>query len=77
VDTTVISSYSYDVNHLGQRTGVNKAGTAFSSTRTIDWGYNAKGEVVKADHSADSALNRTYQYDGIGNRLKSTDSLTE
>jgi len=71
VDTTVISSYTYNVNHLGQRTGVNKAGTAFSSTRDIAWGYNNKGEVVKAAHSADAAFNRAYQYDGIGNRIQS------
>ncbi len=75
VDTTVVSSYGYNVNHLGQRTGVDKAGTAFGSTRSIGWGYNSKGEVVKADSSI-TGLDRAYQYDGIGNRLKSADSLT-
>jgi RHS repeat-associated protein len=75
VNTTTISGYFYTVNNYGQRTGVNKDGTAFASTRTIAWGYNSKGEVVKAD-SSESGLDRAYQYDGIGNRLKSADSLT-
>jgi RHS repeat-associated protein len=75
VDTTTISGYFYTVNNYGQRTGVNKDGTAFASTRDITWGYNAKGEVVRADSSI-TGLDRSYQYDGIGNRLKSADSLT-
>jgi RHS repeat-associated protein len=75
LDTTVISSYTYIVNHLGQRTGVSTAGTAFAASGSIDWGYNNKGEVVKADSSANTS-DRAYQYDGIGNRLKSADSLT-
>jgi RHS repeat-associated protein len=75
VGTTTISGYFYTVNNFGQRTGVSKDGTAFASTRDITWGYNAKGEVVKVDSSI-TGLDRSYQYDGIGNRLKSADSLT-
>lgn len=75
VDNTVISSYGYSVNSLGQRTGANQVGTAFASTRTTDWGYDSKGEVTKADSSV-TGLDRAYQYDGIGNRMKSADSLT-
>ena len=75
VGNTVISSFTYNVNHLGQRTGVSTAGTAFTTTGSIDWGYNSKGEVVKADNSVNT-FDRSYQYDGIGNRLKSADSLT-
>lgn len=75
VGTTTISGYFYTVNNYGQRTGVNKDGTAFASTRTIAWGYNTKGEVVKADSSI-TGHDRSYQYDGIGNRLKSAESLT-
>jgi len=75
VGSTVISSYTYNVNHLGQRTQVSKTGTAFTSARDIAWGYNNKGEVVKADSSVNN-FDRAYQYDGIGNRLKSADSLT-
>jgi len=70
VATTNISTYSYGVNAINQRTDVSKTGSAFATAREITWGYNSKGEVVKADHSADTAFNRAYQYDGIGNRLQ-------
>jgi RHS repeat-associated protein len=59
-------------NNYGQRTGVNKDGTAFASTRTIAWGYNSKGEVVKAD-SSEAGLDRAYAFDGIGNRISGGD----
>lgn len=38
--------------------------------------FNAKGEVTKADHSTNNAFDRSFQFDGIGNRKKSADSLT-
>jgi RHS repeat-associated protein len=72
LDTTTVSSYFYNVNNYGQRTGVNKDGTAFASTRTIAWGYNSKGEVVKAD-SSEAGLDRAYAFDGIGNRISGGD----
>ena len=75
VGSTVISSYDYGVNSFGQRTGVDKTGTAFASSRDIAWGYNSKGEVVKADSSI-SGFDRAYLYDGLGNRKKSANSLT-
>ena len=73
--STVISSYDYGVNSYGQRTGVAQAGTAFTSSRSNDWGYNSKGEVVKADSSI-SGFDRAFLFDGIGNRKKSANSLT-
>src|SRR5690606_39978785 len=75
VGVTVVSGYDYTVNALSQRTGVEKAGTAFGSARDIAWNYNAKGEIVKADSSV-AGHDRAYEYDGIGNRKKSADSLT-
>ncbi len=73
LDTTTVSSYMYTVNNYGQRTGVTTGGTAFSGTPSWAWLYNSKGEVVKADHSAVTAFNRAYQYDGIGNRVTGGD----
>ncbi len=67
LDTTTVSSYFYTVNNFGQRTGVNKDGTAFASTRNIAWGYDSLGQVVKADSNI-ADQDRAYQYDGIGNR---------
>lgn len=73
--TVMISQYDYQVNALGQRTGVESSGGAFSGSSTWGWGYNAGGEVVKADSSV-SAYDRAYQYDAIGNRKKASNSLT-
>jgi RHS repeat-associated protein len=50
--------------------------TTFASANTETWNYNAKGEVVAADHSTNNAFDRSFQFDGIGNRKKSADSLT-
>jgi RHS repeat-associated protein len=74
VGASVISAYDYSVNPLGQRTEVAKTGSAFASNRSIAWGYDSLGQVVKADSTA--GFNRAYQYDGIGNRKKAADSLT-
>jgi RHS repeat-associated protein len=72
LDTTTVSSYFYTVNNYGQRTGVNTGGTAFTGSPSWAWGYNNKGEVVKAD-SSEAGLDRAYQYDGIGNRISGGD----
>jgi len=50
--------------------------TAFASANTETWNYNAKGEVVTANHSTKNTFDRAYEFDGIGNRKKSADSLT-
>ncbi len=63
------------MNAIGQRTNVEQGGTAFSSARGIAWGYDALGQVTSADSSI-PAHNRAYEYDAIGNRKKSADSLT-
>jgi hypothetical protein len=65
LDTTTVSSYFYTVNQYGQRTGVTTGGTAFSGTPSWLWGYNNKGEVVKADHSTDLNLNRLQGSAGV------------
>jgi RHS repeat-associated protein len=75
VGTTVISAYDYSVNPLGQRTEVAKTGSAFASNRSIAWGYDALGQVTKADSSI-TGFDRAYEFDGIGNRKKAADSLT-
>lgn len=70
-----ISQFDYTVNSLGQRTGLTTTGTAFTTPNTLAWNYNARGELTTADHS-DNAQDRAFQYDGIGNRQKSANSLT-
>ena len=73
--TTVVSDYGYTVNEIGQRTDVSQTGSAFQTARDTAWGYDSLGQVVAAD-STIPGLDRAYQYDLIGNRLKSADSLT-
>lgn len=75
VGSTLVSGYDYTVNDLGQRTDLSQTGTAFATARSIAWGYDSLGQATKADSSI-PGLDRAYEYDMIGNRLKSADSLT-
>ena len=68
---TVVSSYTYTVNPISQRTSVATAGTAFAGTAADwTWGYDALGQLTTADHANTNASDRAYQYDSIGNREK-------
>jgi RHS repeat-associated protein len=71
---TVISKYDYAVNAIGQRTGV-ASGTAFPAVPSWLWSYDALGQVIAADSSV-ATSDRSYQYDTIGNRQKTANSLT-
>jgi RHS repeat-associated protein len=71
-DESTISSIGYTVNNLGQRTSATRSGAATNSTA---WGYDALGQVISADDTNNTA-DRAYQYDTIGNRKKSAESLT-
>lgn len=75
VGTELISSFDYAVNSIGQRTGVTTSGTAFPNVPAWLWGYDNLGQVITADSSVNTS-DRAYQYDAIGNRKKSSDSLT-
>lgn len=74
VGTTVVSAYDYGVDTIGHRTGVLQSGIAFASNRSVAWGYDGQGEVTSAD-SSEAGHDRAYEYDSIGNRKKSADSL--
>jgi len=75
VGTSILSQYDYTVNAIGQRTGVTTTGTAFPATPSWLWGYDSLGQVITADSSVNTS-DRSYQYDSIGNRKKSAESLT-
>jgi RHS repeat-associated protein len=75
VGTTIISSYDYAVNAIGQRTGVATSGTAYPAVPSWFWSYDALGQVTSADSSI-ATSDRAYQYDAIGNRQKTANSLT-
>ena len=73
--STIISSYAYVVNPIGQRTGVNTSGTAFPALPSWIWGYDSLKQVTSADSSVTTS-DRAYLYDSIGNRKKTANSLT-
>jgi RHS repeat-associated protein len=75
VGTSTISSYDYAVNAIGQRTGVATSGTAFLAVPSWAWSYDSLGQVIRADSNVNTR-DRAYQYDTIGNRQKSANSLT-
>jgi RHS repeat-associated protein len=75
VGTVSVSKLDYSVNAIGQRTALSQTGTAFASVRGIAWGYDSYGQVTSADSTL-ATQDRAYQYDAIGNRKKSADSLT-
>ena len=69
-----VSRFSYSVNDLGQRTSLATSGSAFGDTaEQTDWGYDALGQLVQADHNTSDQNDRLYQYDQLGNRISSTD----
>jgi RHS repeat-associated protein len=71
----VISNYDYAVNAIGQRTGVTTNGTAYPALPSWLWSYDTLGQVTSADSTV-ATSDRAYQYDAIGNRKKSADSLS-
>ncbi|MGB0155106.1 MAG: RHS repeat domain-containing protein [Verrucomicrobiales bacterium] len=72
---TVISAFGYTVDSIGRRSSVAQGGSAVTVPgQTITWGYNDRDEVISADHSADNAQDRAYDFDGIGNRLTATEN---
>ena len=63
------------MNAIGQRNGVATSGTVFLSIPSWLWDYDSLGQVVSADSSVMTS-DRAYEYDTIGNRKKSANSLT-
>jgi RHS repeat-associated protein len=75
VGAVTVSKLDYGVNTIGQRTALSQTGTAFASVRGIAWAYDSYGQVTSADSTL-ATQDRAYQYDAIGNRKKSANSLT-
>lgn len=77
VGGSAVSRFQYTPDVMNRRDTATVSGSAFSAAFTWDWGYNTRGEVIAADHSSNSAFDRGYFFDGIGNRLKSINGNTD
>lgn len=75
VGNGVVSKYECSVNALGQRLAVATSGSAFTGMPSWNWGDNGRGEVTKSDSNG-NRFDRADEFDAMGNRKKSTDSLT-
>ncbi len=73
--TNVISQYDYTYDSAGRRVAIGRSGSAMSETRTDEYGYNIRGELISAAKNAEGAkvIEYQYAYDDIGNRLISLD----
>jgi len=83
----LISQYEYQYDPLGRRINVRNKGEAFEDPGFWLYGYNDRNEVTSASRfvGADlkdqtqvlSDLERVYQYDPIGNRIKTIEGGSE
>ena len=74
-----VSKYDYIVNEIGQRTQVATGGSAFNAKPAAwTWHYDDLGQLKQAaDTSTFHSNDRAYQYDTIGNRIRTAnDTLT-
>ena len=73
--TNVISQYDYAYDPAGCRVAIGRSGSAISETRTDEYGYNIRNELISAAKNAKGAksLEYKYAYDDIGNRIASLD----
>jgi RHS repeat-associated protein len=73
--TNVISQYDYTYDIAGRRVQISRSGSAMSETRTDEYGYNIRGELISAAKNTEDAkiIEYQYQYDDIGNRMTSLD----
>ena len=71
--STVVSSYDYSVNDLGQRTAVDTAGSALTAgERDRTWSYDALGQVTEESDANNAAFHRGFAYDAFGNVIFSS-----
>ena len=69
-----MSKFVYSTNSIGQRDQLTPTGSAFDNNTPLNWTYNVRGELITATRAGAPTFDRTYDYDGIGNRKSATDS---
>jgi RHS repeat-associated protein len=71
-DGSTLSAYDYSYDALGRRTQRLQSGAALSASSLDRFSYNARSEVIASDNDLNQALDASYAYDSIGNRLTAT-----
>ncbi|GAA5484539.1 hypothetical protein Hsar01_03783 [Haloferula sargassicola] len=72
-----VSAFDYGLNAIGQRSGVERSGSAFGTATDYDWFYDRKGQVAAQDQDGGTAQDFGYLYDDIGNRKRSSRNGTD
>lgn len=62
-DGTTVSKYDYTNDAAGRRTDVERSGTAFDATDTLNYNYNSRPEVMGAESSTDSDYDFSYAFE--------------
>ena len=71
-----ISRYAYTYDAAGRRIGCDKSGSAFATSDTNMYLYNARSELTNATAAIDSDYRYGYDFDDIGNRKTSAERGT-
>ena len=69
VQNGTISIFDYTNNAIGNRISVSRSGSTFSTSDTLSYTYNNRGEVTGAISDENATYNYAYNFDPIGNRL--------
>lgn len=69
-----ISTFGYTNNAIGNRTSMNRSGSAFAAPDTLNYQYNSRSEVTGVNSTINEAYTYMYTYDSIGNRLTANES---
>jgi RHS repeat-associated protein len=68
LDVTQVK-FDYTINDIGQRVSGPESGTHLVGPSFREWIYNSRGELVS---ESANGHNRGYEYDAIGNRIRSS-----
>lgn len=69
-----VSTFGYTNNAIGNRTSMNRSGSAFVAPDALNYQYNSRGEVTGVNSTVNEAYTYMYTYDSIGNRLTANES---
>lgn len=72
----VVSSFSYEYDHVGNRTAMNTVRSSATVNSSLDYIYDDFYRLVEATNPINT-VPETFVYDAVGNRLRKTGQLTD